>query len=195
MNEQTENQTLNETADELSALKERARILGITFSNNIGLDALRKRVNDKINGLPEEPEVAASSEPVAPRELTQQEIREQHIAENMALLRCKIYNLNPDKRDLKGEIITVVNRFLGKVQKFIPFGEETDNGYHIPKVIYDDLVQRQYQEIRTKEKRDGKTEIIRRMAPEYNIVVLPQLTEEELQELALKQAAAERVGA
>lgn len=207
MNEQSQNPNPDENevnaADEMQALKERARILGITFGNNISLEGLRKRVNDKINGLPDEPEekpaVAAvqSAEPVV-REKTaaekEAELRDALVKESLALIRCKIYNLNPDKRDLKGEIITVANRYIGKVSKFIPFGEETENGYHIPKVLFDDLSARQYQDIRTREE-NGKTIITRRMAPEFNLVVLPALTAEELAELALKQETAARMGA
>jgi hypothetical protein len=189
-------ETESNPTEELAVLKERAKMLGISHGNNIGLESLRKKVNDKLNGVSEtETEDPTSVGPI--REKTkaekEQELRTHLIKESMALVRCKIYNLNPDKRDLKGEIITVANKYIGKVQKFIPFGEETDNGYHIPKVLYDDLIQRQYQDIRSKEK-NGKVEIIRRMAPEYNIVVLDPLTPEELAELALKQAAAERVG-
>lgn len=205
MSEQIQDQVTEEAVaevdatSELAALKTRAEILGIAFKGNIGVDALRKKVNDKMNGVVDAPEAEVPMTAQAlVREKTQaekaQEFRDQHIRENMALLRCRIYNLNPDKRDLKGEIITVANAILGKVQKFIPFGEETDNGYHIPKVLYDDLIQRQYQEIRTKEK-NGKVEIIRRLAPEYNIVVMPMLTPEELAELALTQETAKRVEA
>lgn len=211
MSEQAQNPNEDEagsdvnSVSELEALKNRAAVLGISHHVSIGVDALRKKVNDKLNGVVEttvieEPKVVATVAPTNPvvREKSKTEkdadLRKVIVGDAMALVRCKIYNLNPTKRDLRGEIITVANKFIGKVSKFIPFGEETENGYHLPKVLYDDLVGRQYQDVRSKEV-NGKTVITRRMAPEYNIVVMPALTADELHELALKQAAAERMGA
>ena len=177
--------------DEKELLKERAKTLGINVAGNISVDTLRKRINDKLAGVVNDDEEGVAVT-VTPKTESKQELRERLIAESMALVRCRIYNLNPSKRDLSGEIITVGNRFIGTVSKFIPFGEGTDNGYHIPKVIYDDLKVRQFQQVTTKTI-NGKIDIKTRMVPEYNVEILPPLTDEELQELALRQAAAERL--
>lgn len=177
--------------EEKELLKERAKTLGITVAGNISVDTLRKRINDKLADVVNDDEEGVAVT-VTPKTESKQELRERLIAESMALVRCRIYNLNPSKRDLPGEIITVGNRFIGTVSKFIPFGEGTDNGYHIPKVIYDDLKVRQFQQVTTKTI-NGKIDIKTRMVPEYNVEILPPLTDEELQELALRQAAAERL--
>lgn len=204
MTEETSNPEVNETdeapaVDELSLLKERARTLGIPLGGNIGLDALKKKIAAKLAGEKEEPEEEVEEETAAPkRKLSkaeaEQAVREKLQKDKMALVRCRIYNLNPSKRDLQGEIITVANKFLGTVRKFIPFGEQTDNGYHIPKVIYEDLVRRQYQHVKTKRVK-GNIEVDTRMVPEYNIEVLEPLSAEELKDLAMRQSAAERLGA
>ena len=39
--------------DELSVLKQRATMMGIQFSNNIGLETLRKKIEDKMEGRAE----------------------------------------------------------------------------------------------------------------------------------------------
>lgn len=188
-------------ADELAALKERARIMGIPVGGNIGIDTLRKRINDRLNGVPETNDGEGSTTTTEPvkavsraktKDQLEQEMRESIQAEALALVRCQIYNLNPAKMDLPGEIISVGNRYIGTVRKFIPFGDASENGYHIPKVLFDDLKSRQFQQITTKNVK-GRIEVKTRMVPEYNLVVLPPLTEEELAELALNQAAAERV--
>lgn len=70
---------------------------------------------------------------------------ESHRFRRARRLRCRVYNLNPAKADLPGEIISVSNRFIGTVRKFIPFGEATENGYHIPRVLVQDLKSRQFQ--------------------------------------------------
>jgi len=214
MTEQNDNPS-EETTDavtELNMLKERAKMMGISLGGNIGIDTLKKKIDAKLNGTPETPTepapvattpfIPTEASPAAvvaapPRPKTKAEIeqalRTKLHREQMALVRCRIYNLNPSKRDLQGEIITVGNKYLGTVRKFIPFGEATDGGYHIPKVIYNDLKTRQFQSIRTRTIK-GQIQVDCRMVPEYSIDVMPPLTRDELSELALKQAAAERLG-
>ncbi len=199
MNEQSTNTPNEETeaaavpqVDELQLLKERAKILGIP-TGNVGVDTLRKKIQDKLEGKTDEKAVVSGAGDV-PKTKAQieQETRERLQLEQMRLVRCRIYNLNPQKNDLRGEIITVGNKYLGTVRKFIPFGEVTDGGYHIPMCIYKELNGKKFQQIRTKSK-NGQIEVSRRMVPEYNIEILPPLTKDELEELALQQAAAERL--
>lgn len=178
---------------ELDLLKERARTLGVEFSGNIGIETLKSRIEAKMNGTPDESAQEPAVEVALTREQREQALREKLQAEALVLVRCRIYNLNPSKRDLRGEIVTVRNRYVGTVRKFVPFGEETDAGYHIPKILYDDLKARQFQQIGTKQKA-GQIEVKTRMVPEYSLEILPPLTTEELEELALKQAAAQRLG-
>ena len=184
--------------DRLTMLKKRADELGITYSNNIGADSLSKRINDKLDGKEVSSDPEKNEEVQVARRKTKeeldQEIREEQRLEHMRLLRCRIYNLNPSKNDLQGEIITIANRYLGTVRKFIPFGEATDNGYHVPKILVEDLKRRKYQSVKTSRDAKGQIQVKTRMVPEYQIEVLPPLTREELNELALSQQAAERVG-
>ena len=206
MSEQTDYENMSDDEvmmapmDELLMLKERAKTMGIPISGNIGIDALKKKIENHMSGkkaeAEEEAEAAVASgskDRKKTKAEIEQDLRERLWAEETVLVRCRIYNMNPNKRDLHGEIITVANRYIGTIRKFIPFGEATDNGYHIPTIIYNDLKSRQFQSINTKTV-NGKIEVKTRMVPEYNIEVMPALTEAELQELALKQEAAERLG-
>ena len=176
-------------SEELSILKDRARVMGITFSPNIGVDALRKKINDKLTGADAE----EAEEVSAPKTRLQieQETRQTQRREMMKLVRCRIVNQNPHKRDLPGEIVTVANKFVGTVRKFIPFGEASENGYHIPQIIYDDLKDRKYQHVMSRTV-NGRIEVKTRQVPEYALTVLPPLTEEELAKLAAAQNAASR---
>lgn len=186
---------------ELALLKERADTLGISYKGNIGLETLRNKVNEHIEkGKQPEPTetapVAKSEAPAVDNRSPEQKLRDELRKEHLALVRCRIYNLNPQKNDLPGEIITVANRYLGTVSKMIPFGEATDNGYHIPKIIMTELQNRKFQQILIKkDKETGKEIVTQRMVPEYQIEVLPMLSPEELEELAVRQAAAQRLGA
>lgn len=183
-------------------LKEKAKMLGITHSNNIGYDALLKKVNDKLEGVTEdepapEPAVAdaGSVAPVAERKLTEaeqkQNLRKEIMAKQMALVRIRLTCMDPKKKDLPGEFICVANDYIGNVKKFIPFGEATDNGYHVPKCILTALQERKYLQIRTKkDQRTGIDVPENKYVREFAIEILPPLTREELKKLATAQIAA-----
>ncbi len=187
--------------DELSMLKARASLMGIAFSNNIGLDALKQKIAEKVNGeakpeLPEEDE-----EPVderSPVELAKPAptLRQRLLQDNMRLIRVRITCLDPKKKDLPGEIITVANRYIGTVRKFVPFGEVTEGGYHIPYVIFKMLKKRKFLNIRVRPNPKGGQDIVEsKYVPEFAIEELPQLTAVELERLARAQIAAGSVEA
>lgn len=181
---------------EIDMLKKRADMMGIVYSNNIGLDTLKERVANAMQGIKEEPEKPVEDLVDPSLEIDKRKAkiskREFAIKESMKLIRCRINNLNPDKQDLPGEIITIGNELIGTVSKFIPFGEQTEDGYHIPQIIYDELQSRKFLNIRTKRDRNNRNQIHveQNWAKEYAIEVLPQLTTEELNELATAQRAA-----
>ena len=182
-------------ATELDLLKQRADIMGIPYKSNIGVDTLKRKIEAHQNP-PEEPEEDDEDEVVeAPkkRRLTkeekEQQIRDEVQKRGLALVRVRIANMNPAKNDLDGEIITVANKYLGNVSKFIPFGDKSDGGYHIPRVILNDLRARKFQQV-TVRKVKGKLVTKTRMVPEYMVEELPMLTPEELEKLAARQAAA-----
>lgn len=204
-NPQDNDQNTEASASQLDILKQRARLMGLTFSNNIGIDALRAKINAKLEGETQEQaneeNASLDSAPVAPalnqtgsdRKLTP---REKLYQEQMALVRCRITNLDPKKKDLPGEIFTVANRVLGTVRKFIPFGEATDNGYHIPMILYNELASRKFLHIRSfKNKATGQIQVETKWMKEFALEVMPQLTKEELDRLATAQIAAGTVQA
>lgn len=192
---------------ELDLLKSRARMMGISFSNNIGLDALKAKIQARMDGTSEQEEVVESIEDLSldnPLTIGAQgntqnnevPVRRKTLSEylhdeNMMLLRCRITNLDPKKKDLPGEIITVANEFLGTVKKFVPYGEHTENGYHIPKCIYEMLRSRKFLNIRiTRDKRTGTEKVSQSWAQEFAIEVMDPLTDHELKQLAQAQIAA-----
>lgn len=191
-NDQTQDENQSEEVTELSLLKQRASMMGIVFSNNIGIEKLRERVNEKLA------EEASQEEAVKPIEakVKEKSLRQNIIDENMRLIRIRITNLDPKKSNLPGEIITVANEFLGTVRKFVPFGEVTDGGYHVPYCIYKLLKARKFLNIRTvKNPADPLKPIIQQnWVNEFALEVLPQLTQEELDKLAVTQAASGGVG-
>ena len=186
--------------DEKQLLMQRARLMGIKFSNNIGVEALRAKIAAQMEaGEPakeDEPVVAANvpAAMVAARpltaEMTDAEIRKKLTTEQMKLVRIRITCLDPKKKDLPGEIFTVANKFIGTVRKYVPFGEVTENGYHVPYCIYQMLKDRKFLNIRTRKSKNGTDQVETGYVPEFALEVLPQLTPKELKELAIRQAAA-----
>ena len=185
--------------DELTLLKDRAKLMGIKFSNNIRIESLREKIAAKIAGeeLPaDEPTnkvnplaaVGAAQEAPAVKQLT---LRETLIRDQMKLVRLRIQNLDPKKKDLPGEVLCVANEFLGTVKKYIPYGEASDEGYHVPFCIYTELESRRFQNVRTyTDKASGQIRIESSWAREFSLEVLPALTKAELTQLASAQAAA-----
>lgn len=176
--------------DEMTILKQRATMMGIKFSNNIGLEALRKKVADAQEGITEQeqPEV----NPLATTTVQEDKLSmAQRIRlENTRLVRVRIQNLDPKKKDLPGEILTVANDYMGTVRKFVPYGEATDNGYHIPYCLYKLLKSRKFLHVSVKKGRNGKERVEQQWVREFAIEILPQLTEEELKQLGQAQLAA-----
>lgn len=271
MTEQTE----GSGPSELELLKQRARLIGVEFSNNIGIDTLRERVNAKmneitegdvqpvtatgtkqdetlpdqiqtdlsedfdadipeeelqeetqVNGLTAAAQIAAAKvtappttpimpsgeiKPIAPivdrgvslsssgkvgsatktREGKTPTLRQHLYNEQMKLVRVRIQNLDPKKADLNGEVICIANKHLGNVKMFVPYGETTDDGWHIPYIIYKELARRRFLSIRTIKDPKTKQPVVKKgWAKEFAIDILPPLSEAELRSLAVAQAAA-----
>ena len=116
-------------------------------------------------------------------------IRARQQFEQLALVRCQVFNNNPAKNDLHGEIFSVQNKYLGVVRKFIPYGKFTENGYHIPRILVTMLREKKYLQVRAIKNPDGTERVEQRLAPEFTITELRPLTSEELKQLASMQAA------
>lgn len=166
-------------ANELELLKTRADKLGIKYSPNIGIETLKERINAVLS--PEKPATAVNAEDAERTRVRNDALK---------LIRCQIVNLNPNKKAWEGEIITVWNKYTGTVRKFVPFGEKTVEGYHVPQIIYNVLKERKYLSISTKrDSKTGELTVKTQWVPEFSLTVLPQLTKEQLAELAAAQKA------
>lgn len=183
--------TEQQQVEERALLMQRARMMGLNISNNIGLETLKQRIDDHMNGKKESQENAPlMKDPALPKTDKKKSLRQHLMEDAMKLVRIRIINLDPKKKDLQGEIITVANEYIGTVKKFVPFGEVTDNGYHVPNVIYKALKRRKFLNIRTRKDRKGQISVEQNWAQEFAIEVLPPLTEEEIRQLATAQLAA-----
>lgn len=203
MTEVTESQTTpaeDESAelqlpDEKSLLMQRAKLMGIKFSNNITVEALKTKITAHLEGekplvvkTEESPLVPPAIAENTPKPLTKQQYRHKLFQESTKLVRLRITNLDPKKKDLPGEILTVANRVIGTVKKYIPFGEVTENGYHVPYCLYEMLKAKKFLHIRTVGKGD-RARIVTSWEREFALEVLEPLTKEQLAELKAAQTA------
>ncbi|QIG67782.1 hypothetical protein PP747_gp081 [Rhizobium phage RHph_Y38] len=187
--------------NELDMLKSRAKLMGIPFSPNVkDPQVLKDKIAAKLAGEEEEtqkgpvsPELT-SEITVSDKPKTIDEIRKEMLAENMKLLRVRITNMDPKKRNLPGEILSVGNDVMGVVRKFIPYGEVTDGGYHIPYILYKALIKRKFLDIKVSKNSKGQEQVTQRWVKEFAIDILPPLTTGEMAKLAAAQAAMGGVG-
>jgi hypothetical protein len=200
---EAEQDTPTSMPDELTVLKQRAKILGINHSNNIGVEALREKVRAKQEGEEEPKDDEQESqtqgnalnpldlEAPAPVKGKKLSLRQYMHDTQMKLVRIRVTCMDPKKADLEGEIFTVANESLGTVRRFVPFGEATDDGWHVPYCIYRLMQARRFVNITTKkDKRTGHITVSNTLAKEFAIEVLPQLSIQELNRLRAAQAAA-----
>ena len=165
-----------ETPTERDSLKARADLMGLKYQPNIPTDKLKELVAGGLGG-------------VDVRQYTDAEIRSEKVAqmknEAMKLVRVNITCFNPAKKDWQGEIITVSNSAIPVLRKFVLFN--TPEGYHVPQMILDVLKERMFQHFSVKKQR-GIDIPNKTYQKEFGIEYLPQLTEQELKELARTQA-------
>ena len=174
--------------DELTVLKARADKLGISYHPSIKLEKLRAKVKEF---LADDVEVDAEDEaPVAAtkEKETANQLRVRKRKEANALVRVRVACMNPNKKEWDGEIITTGNSAVGTIKKYVPFNAE--DGYHVPRMIYEQLLQRQCQVFYTHKDSKGNKSRKGKLIKEFSIELLPPLTAGELKDLAQRQAMA-----
>jgi len=112
----------------------------------------------------------------------------------MKLVRIVVRPNDPLKLDYQGEIFSFGNSVTngGKiVKKYVPFNNE--EGWHIPNIIYQNLIAAECQ-IFKKVTRNGQDMMEPAKIKAYNVEVLPPLTQEEINKIAVRQKATNSVG-
>ncbi len=187
----------NETVqDELASLMARADLMGVKYHPSIGLEKLREKINaaiestgDEVNEdkAVEQAQVASdtvSATPVAAETQLQYHARKKREANE--LVRVRVTCMNPAKAEWDGEIFTAGNSLIGSLTKYVPFNNE--EGWHVPRIIYHMMRDRQCQIFVNAKDSRGNTTRQGKLIKEFGIEVLPELTVDELAELAQRQA-------
>lgn len=189
------------TQDELTSLKARADLMGLQYHPSIGLEKLREKINAAIEQTSdsatgdkavEGAQVAAdviAATPVAAETQLQYHARKKREANE--LVRVRVTCMNPAKSEWDGEIFTAGNSLIGSVTKYVPFNNE--EGWHIPRILYNMMRDRMCQIFITAKDSRGNTTRQGKLIKEFGIEVLPDLSADELNELAQRQAMAHTV--
>ena len=172
---------------EMEELKIQAKRIGLKVSPNIGLDTLREKVRAALSDELVEAEAEEAAEVLAESKLTPAQRRAQAKADALALVRVKITNLNPFKREWTGEVLCASNDVVGTVKKMIPFG--SDKPYHVPRIILNMMQEKECQIFIPFTLPNGDKSRKGKLIKEYSIEILPPLTQAELASLAAEQAA------
>jgi hypothetical protein len=174
--------------EELAALKQRADMMGVAYHPSIGLEKLREKVNAAIVGAPKEEE----PEQVVEQNVESETARRNRLKQEAAkLVRIRVTCMNPGKAEWEGEIFSVGNSVVGSFTKYVPFN--APDGWHVPHIIYEQLINRQCQVFQTVSDSRGNKVRKGKLIKEFSVEVLPQLTAEELRELAQRQALSKSI--
>ena len=188
-----DNQELDEAAQlaaaELENLKVRAEKLGVKFHPSISAEKLREKIKaaqaEGEGSVGEQPEVksvtATVEESPAAKKLRLKR-------EGLKLVRVRITCMNPTKKEWEGEIFTVSNNAVGTVKRYVPYNAE--DGWHVEQILLNQLRERQCQIFVTEKDSRGNKIRKGKLIREFAIEVLDPLTEEELHDLAQRQAMA-----
>lgn len=163
--------------DEIQEIKSRLDQMGVKYHHNAKVDTLRALLAKSLKGDSVDEESG---------ELSVAQVRANLMADANRLIRCRITCMNPNKRDWTGEIFTAGNSFTGSIKKFVPYNCEHAESYHIPKILLDVMRERKYLQTRQIKSTSGAIQESY-FVPEFQIVELDPLTEEELAQLASDQ--------
>jgi hypothetical protein len=180
-----------QTKDELEAALEgpcTRRPAQGQYHPSIGAEAAREGQDRQAPGSGQ----ARRKKPDAPQAASRPKPRSASACKNEAkLVRIRLTCMNPAKKEWDGEIITAGNAGVGSFKKFVPFNAE--EGWHVPRIIFQVLKDRQCPVFYTDKVKNGVTMRRSKLIKEFAIEVLDPLTQEELHDLAQRQAMAKSI--
>jgi len=197
--ENTTPQTDVETnlTSELDTLKARAKLMGLSYHPNIGVDKLKERIEASVNGenvteeAPVKSDVKAGPAKYTGEVLTEAEFKKLTVRKRRqnasSLVRVRLVCMNPNKKDWEGEIFSVGSAKMGTFKKYVPFNGD-EEGYHVPQIMLDMIRERKCSIFQTVKGPKGNKIRKAKLVPEFSIEELAPLTKEELQDLAKRQA-------
>lgn len=166
--------------DELETQKAQAELLGVEVTEEDTAESIAEKIvkavnSDKSHNVVEE-KVSLTTK------MTE-------TAKAHALVRCRITCLNPTKSAFEGEIFTVGNDFIPPIRRYVPFNKV----WHVEAFLLEVIKGRTFLYMPQKPATSGSQGFgsdfqQRELRPEFSVEILPQLTEEELEQMRIEQS-------
>ena len=196
---------------ELKSLKAKAEMIGLKFHPNIGLEKLKKKVNEQLSKdkatlvkeakeravdnvpepIPSVPQTNNFAAPLMARNETPAQKKMRLRKKASRLVRFRLTCMNPNKKKWPGEIFTVSNSFVGTFKRHIPFNA---NSWHCEEMLLNMIKDRKFTEFYEIKDKKGRTAKRTKLVREFAIDELPPLTEKEIADLKLQQGLANNLG-
>jgi len=106
------------------------------------------------------------------------------------LVRCRVSCMNPDKNGIPGEVKSVGNRFIGQITQYVPYNNEP---IHLRHIIFEMLKECKYTMHVISKNKLGMDVTTPKQVKEFNIEILPFLTQAEIDDLKHQQAITGRL--
>lgn len=193
---------MSDNPEKLENIKQQADAMGVKYHHRAGIEKIQFAINSHIskqeNVEPEESLEILPAEGLGLRKFTGKEFMTEaqyqekqfnEIRRNAGrLVRCRIQNMNPNKKEYEGEIFSVGSAKIGTHKKFVPFN--TGEPYHLPQIIFDALKEKKCSVFFNAVGRNGQKTRKSRLINEFILETLTPLTQGEIKELARRQAMA-----
>jgi hypothetical protein len=174
---------------EIEMLRARAKTLGLSHHPSMGLDKLKLLVKEAMEPKPSEEapivEIPVQTTKPAPKAETTPQRRARLHKEATRLVRCVVSCMNPRKQEQEFQMFSVSNSVIGTITKVVPF--DVEEGFHIPKIILDNIEEAQCQVFHTVKGPRGNKVRKGKLVKEFSVRVLKPLTTKELDTLARDQ--------
>ena len=94
--------------------------------------------------------------------------------------------MSPEEHKLSGNFFRVGNSIIPSEMYYVPYN--IANGWHVPKILLDTLKEKTYvTKLMVKNPKTNEEVLKTAQVPAYNIIELPPITDEELEELKKTQ--------
>ena len=162
---------------------------GIKMHHKTNAIKLRKTLQDNVDKNDAEVPVEVKPSPVKPAKVK----KKPGMTLEEKCLHLKRIIVTPNDPELSGHsglvftvMVSAVNN--GKaIKKYVPFNNE--EGWHVPNVIVNQITNAEMQKFKSVKAPNGDTVLQPYQAKKYNVQVLPDLTQKEIDKLAASQAA------
>jgi len=166
---------------------------GIKMHHKTNAIKLRKALQDDVDKNDTKVPVEVESSPVQPAKAEKKSVKKPTMTLEEKCMHLKRIIVTPNDPELSGHsglvftvMVSAVNN--GKaIKKYVPFNNE--EGWHVPNVIVNQIANAEMQKFRSAKAPNGDTVLQPYQAKKYNVQVLPDLTQKEIDKLAAAQAA------